>query len=136
MPPTAHATMTMPELVISTQTHPYSHASSFVPLEDGRVFHAAGSVCNFSEDGGRVEINAWTGLALRVFGGKEEIADFLFTGDGVSVDENFIDAICGRAEPRTTPEHGVVQSLLLDAIYESARTGRPVRLPDAVRLND
>ncbi len=52
MPPTTHAPMTLPELVISTQNHPYSHTSSFVPLDDGRVFHAAGSVCNFSEDGG------------------------------------------------------------------------------------
>ena len=28
----------------------------------------------------------------------------------------------GRAEPRTTPANGIIQSELMDAIYESART--------------
>ena len=42
-------------------------------------------------------------------------------------DDNFIDAILGRAEPRTTPTNGIIQSELMDAIYESARTGQPAR---------
>ena len=42
-------------------------------------------------------------------------------------DDNFIDAILGRAEPRTTPANGIIQSELMDAIYESARTGQPAR---------
>jgi hypothetical protein len=37
---------------------------------------------------------------------------------------NFIDAILGRAEPKTSPGNGIVQSELMDAIYESARTGK------------
>ena len=41
--------------------------------------------------------------------------------------DNFIDAILGRAEPQTTPLNGVIQSQLMDAIYESAATGRIAR---------
>ena len=46
------------------------------------------------------------------------------TGQPQSPNDNFIDAILGRAEPRTTPLNGVIQSELMDAIYESARTGK------------
>ena len=42
-------------------------------------------------------------------------------------DDNFIDAILGRAEPQTSPINGVIQSELMDAIYESARTGQVAR---------
>ena len=47
-----HKPMTLPELVISTQYHPYSHTSSFLDLDDGRILHTSGGVSNFSEDGG------------------------------------------------------------------------------------
>lgn len=40
---------------------------------------------------------------------------------------NFVDAILGRDEPRTSPRHGIYQSQLMDAIYRSAETGRPAR---------
>ena len=41
--------------------------------------------------------------------------------------DNFIDAILGRAEPRTSPLNGIIQSGLMDAVYESARTGQIAR---------
>ena len=41
--------------------------------------------------------------------------------------DNFVDAIAGRDEARTSPANGIVQSELMDAIYESARTGKPAR---------
>ena len=44
-----------------------------------------------------------------------------------SPDHNFIDAILGRAEPRTSVKNGIIQSQLMDAIYESQRTGKPAR---------
>ena len=44
--------MTLPELMISEQYHPFSASSSFVELDDGRIFHASKQVCNWSEDGG------------------------------------------------------------------------------------
>ena len=41
--------------------------------------------------------------------------------------DNFVEAILGRDEARTSPQNGIVQSDLMDAIYESAKTGRPAR---------
>ena len=48
----SHVPMSLPELVISTQIHPFAATSSFVKLDDGRIFHASKGVCNYSEDGG------------------------------------------------------------------------------------
>ena len=49
------------------------------------------------------------------------------TGVEQQPDDNFIEAIQGKADPRTTPINGVIQSELMDAIYESARTGGPAK---------
>jgi hypothetical protein len=49
------------------------------------------------------------------------------TGEAQSPNDNFIDAILGRAEPKTSPGNGIVQSELMDAIYESACTGKPAK---------
>lgn len=82
---------------------------------------------------GRVEIDAWDGLWMRVFtAGDGELRDLGIEGHDQTPNENFIDAILGRAEPQTTPLNGVIQSQLMDAIYESAATGqfaRPVNEP-------
>ena len=75
--------MTLPELVISTQTHPFAATSSFVELDDGRIFHASKAVCNYSEDGGQswsevrwmkdVEGKPVQGASLVKLPGKNEI---------------------------------------------------------------
>ena len=39
----------------------------------------------------------------------------------------FIAAILGRAEPQTSPINGINQSELMDAIYESAKSGQVAR---------
>ena len=52
--------MSLPELVISEQTHPFAATSSFIELDDGRIFHASKAVCNYSEDGGL----SWSKLQL------------------------------------------------------------------------
>ena len=44
--------MTLPELIISTQAFPYSHTSSYLELDDGRIFHSTCGICTISEDGG------------------------------------------------------------------------------------
>lgn len=41
---------------------------------------------------------------------------------------HFIDCLSGRAEPIIRPKHGVEMIKILSAIYESAETGREVRL--------
>ena len=80
-------------------------------------------------DNGRIEVDGWSGGWIRVFKGGEQldpppITDQMSAG---SPDDNFIDAILGRAEPRTSPVNGIIQSELMDAIYESARTGLPAK---------
>ena len=44
--------MTLPELIISTQAFPYSHTSSYLELDDGRIFHSTCGICTISEDRG------------------------------------------------------------------------------------
>ncbi|MDR2748103.1 MAG: Gfo/Idh/MocA family oxidoreductase [Treponema sp.] len=41
---------------------------------------------------------------------------------------NFVDAITGKDAPLNTPAQAVVMMKLIDAMYESAATGKPVRL--------
>ncbi len=41
---------------------------------------------------------------------------------------HFIEVLRGRAEPTIRPEHGLAMIQILSAIYESAQTGREVRL--------
>jgi predicted dehydrogenase len=42
--------------------------------------------------------------------------------------ENFVDAILGRAELLSPPEHGIALARVMEAAYQSARTGQTVRL--------
>jgi predicted dehydrogenase len=46
-------------------------------------------------------------------------------GEQVEPAAHFVDAILGKTEPRTTPTNGIALSELMDAIYESQRTGQP-----------
>lgn len=88
-----------------------------------------GSHMAFIFDNGRVEIDGWGGGWIRVFKGDKFIENPPITPEmsaGPS-DHNFINAILGRAEPRTSVINGIIHSELMDAIYESARTGKPAR---------
>ena len=88
-----------------------------------------GSFMAFIFDGGRVEIDGWGGGWIKVWKGAEQIKYPPITPEmgAPSPIHNFIDAILGRADPRTNPRNGIIQSQLMDAIYESQRTGRPAR---------
>jgi predicted dehydrogenase len=81
----------------------------------------------FIFDDGRVEIDGWGGGWIRVFKGNQAVEKPPIPDVGKSPDDNFIDAILGRDEPRTNAVNGIIQSELMDAIYESARTGQPAR---------
>jgi predicted dehydrogenase len=84
----------------------------------------AGSYMSFIFENGRVDIDGWAGGWIDVFAeGEPENPDFGQV-DG-SPDRNFVDAILGRAEPKTSPLNGIHHTELMDAIYESAETGRP-----------
>lgn len=88
---------------------------------------SVGSDAAFIFEGGRVEIDGWSGTWIRIYDRNGQQKYPLITGQPQTPDDNFIDAIMGRAEPRTTPQNGIVQSQLMDCIYESARTGKPAK---------
>ncbi|MCX5658514.1 MAG: Gfo/Idh/MocA family oxidoreductase [Planctomycetota bacterium] len=87
-----------------------------------------GSHMAYMFDGGRVEIDPWGSSFMNVFGANGSKVKWpAIPGKDQTPDDNFIDAILGRAEPRTSPANGIIQSELMDAIYESAKTGRPAK---------
>jgi predicted dehydrogenase len=86
----------------------------------------SGSYLTYMFDGGRIDCNGWFGNWIKVYKGKEELTE-LHLDDSQAPVENFVDAILGRAEPRTSVLNGVIQSEIMDAIYESARTGQVAR---------
>lgn len=76
----------------------------------------------------RVEIDPWGAGAMRVRDSDQKpAAEPAMLGTDSTPFDNFVDAILGKAEPRTNPRNGVLQSQLMDAVYKSARTGRPAR---------
>jgi predicted dehydrogenase len=82
----------------------------------------------------RVELNPWgaefmeilTVPAVKRFGPDRVKYPRMCGTDGQPL-SNFIDALLGRDEPRTTVRNGVQHSQLMDAIYRSAESGRPER---------
>lgn len=84
---------------------------------------ADGSDMVFIFENGRIECDGWGGSWLKVWKGNQEQTDLKLDTSSSTPGENFIDAILGRAEPRTSPRNGINQSEIMDAIYESARTG-------------
>jgi predicted dehydrogenase len=95
-------------------------------MVSGNCPSAAGSMV-FIFDNGRVEIDGWSGSYINVWHGGEKVKYPPVTGKPLQPSDNFIDAILGRDEPRTGPVNGIIHSELMDAIYESARTGLPAR---------
>ena len=88
---------------------------------------SVGSDAAFIFEGGRVEIDGWSGRWIRIYDRNGQQKYPHIVGQPQTPDDNFIDTILGRAEPRTTPQNGIVQSQLMDCIYESARTGKPAK---------
>jgi predicted dehydrogenase len=88
---------------------------------------ANGASMHFLFEHGRVDIDGWCGEWIHVWDGPGKVKYPVIPGRAQTPDDNFIDAILGRAEPRTSLQNGIVQSELMDAIYESARTGLPAK---------
>ena len=87
---------------------------------------ASASGMEFIFAGGRVSTDGWTGRWLRAYDGDGEVDELGCAGEGTPSTLNFLGAIRGTEEPATGPIDGVRHSELMDALYESARTGRPV----------
>ena len=84
----------------------------------------AGMVYNFEQ--ARVEVDGWNGKWVKAFDkgyGSTELPIEL-EGETQTPNDNFIDAILDRAEPLTSPQNGINQSELMDAIYQSAQSGQ------------
>ena len=88
---------------------------------------ANGADLHFMFENGRVDIDGWMGTLIKVFDANGPVETPEITGVAGTPNENFVDAILGRAAPRTSIQNGMVQSELMDAIYESARTGQPAK---------
>ncbi len=43
-------------------------------------------------------------------------------------DRNFVNCLLGRAEPMCPVRYGILHSWMMDALYKSAKTGKPVKL--------
>ncbi|HYE05119.1 MAG TPA: Gfo/Idh/MocA family oxidoreductase [Planctomycetota bacterium] len=87
---------------------------------------AAGASMHFVFEDGRIDVDGWGGGWIKAYDAKGEVKVDL-KGESNTPNDNFIDAVLGRAEPRTSPANGIVQSELMDAIYESQRTGKPAK---------
>ena len=88
-----------------------------------------GSFLAFIFANGRVEIDGWGAGWINVWQGGDKLKYPPITAEmgAPSPLHNFIDAILGRAEPRTSPRNGIIQSQLMEAIYASQQTGQPAR---------
>ena len=88
---------------------------------------AKSSGMEFIFSDGRVSIDGWQGSWMRAYDGDGEIHELSCTGEEATPTViNFMAAIRGTEEPATGPIDGIRQSELMDALYESARIGRPV----------
>ena len=87
----------------------------------------------FIFDEARVQIDPWGGERIQAWDkdGEIDLSDDI-TGEYVNPTQHFVDILLGKSEPSTTPENGVHQSELMDAIYESAKLGRAVNLSELV----
>ncbi len=79
----------------------------------------------YAFEGGKIAVDGWSGSWIEVHDAYGRVKYPPIVGQPQSPAENFVDAILGRSEPRTNVVNGVIQSELMDAIYESARTGKP-----------
>ncbi|MFW5869510.1 MAG: Gfo/Idh/MocA family protein [Planctomycetota bacterium] len=83
----------------------------------------------FIFDKARVEVDGWRGEWIRATTADGEVSDLPGAIDEANPDENFIEAIQGNAQPRTTARDGLIQAQLMDLIRESQRTGQPAKAP-------
>ncbi|HEX4125042.1 MAG TPA: Gfo/Idh/MocA family oxidoreductase, partial [Tepidisphaeraceae bacterium] len=86
-----------------------------------------GTFMTFIFENGKIDVDGWSGSWIKVAKGREDVKYPEIKGESQTPNDNFIDAVLGRAEPKTSPQNGIVQSELMDAIYESAKTGKPAR---------
>jgi predicted dehydrogenase len=50
------------------------------------------------------------------------------TQESYTPDQNFVLCLLHKAEPRCPVRYGILHSWLMDALYESAREGKPIKV--------
>ena len=80
----------------------------------------------FIFENGRVEIDGWGGGWIKVYADGEEEQPSLDEEKKITPTDNFIDAVLQTDTVRVTPEHGIIHSELMDAVYSSSQTKKPV----------
>ena len=85
----------------------------------------AGSVYTFEK--ARVEVDGWNGGWIKLFTRGSDPQPIELEGETQTPNDNFIEAILGKAEAQTSPTNGLIQSQLMDAIYQSAQSGAAAR---------
>lgn len=124
-------------------------ATAFVRFDNGAVlsletswasnteFREDQSTQLFGTDGGAVIRNLHEGYEFeaRVFRdvGDDVSVEVPATPEPETAQQHFCRAILSGREPMATGEEGLLVMRLLDALYESARTGREVRLAEEER---
>jgi hypothetical protein len=94
---------------------------------DGNCY-ATGAGLVYLFKNGRIEFDGWSGSWLRVWKGTEELSDLPTADNSFTSTGNFIDSILGHATPAAGARNGVLQSELMDAIYQSADSGQVVKI--------
>ncbi|MFP4377062.1 MAG: Gfo/Idh/MocA family protein [Spirochaetales bacterium] len=89
-----------------------------------------GGATSFVFSGGRIDVDAWRGEWIRTYRaeGEPEVLEGL--GEP-SPDDNFVDAILGKAALDVDARDGLRLAALMDAIYRSAESHAPVRMSAA-----
>ena len=84
---------------------------------------AEGASMTFVFDSGRIDIDGWNGKWIHVYDSSANEVKIELPEKKMTPLENFIDSILGKDEPATSPLNGVMQSQLMDAIYDSGKSG-------------
>ncbi|MBN4073946.1 Gfo/Idh/MocA family oxidoreductase, partial [bacterium AH-315-E10] len=87
---------------------------------------ASSSFMSFIFEDGRIDVDGWCGTWIKAFKGNEEFDIIPEDAKETNPLDNLIDAIQGKDEARTSPQNGIYQSELMDAVYKSAETGQVV----------
>lgn len=74
---------------------------------------------------GRVEIDGWGGEWIRVYKPGEDAFEPELPAGSDNPNDNLVEAILGREEPRVTARNGIIQCELMEAVYKSVETGAP-----------
>jgi predicted dehydrogenase len=97
-----------------------------ISIDGNSTYNGAGLTYLFTN--GRIEFDGWSGAWLRAWKGNEELSDLPTADNSYTSTSNFIDSILGRATPAAGAHNGVLQSELMDAIYQSADSGQVVKI--------